>query len=201
MEGVYIIGNDEHRWYKIGMSVKTEERIRDIASGVPFPVKHIASYPCRRKYTRLLEGYLHSHFQPDRIQREWFALTEDQLACIPDLVSQWKVKHGAKLDTDSSLEEIIISSLVKHSDVPMWEAFDKVMAEFSFSKAQVKAAVKRRGYQHAYVPLPLEAVCPVHPDKALRCPACTSARGGESKSAKKRAAARKNGRKNKGKKS
>lgn len=71
---VYLIGNKELSYYKIGMSTNIEKRLHDIRHNVPFVVKLFHREPCRsRKYAFQLEQRLHRLYHPRRLENEWFS--------------------------------------------------------------------------------------------------------------------------------
>lgn len=78
---VYVIGNIEHGWFKIGYSrVSPESRLEQIKGNCPVPLKIIARMEHKQAY--LIEQMLHGRFAKKRLQGEWFQLTLDEIRSI-----------------------------------------------------------------------------------------------------------------------
>lgn len=83
VEGVYIVGNKELGWYKIGRSAQIADRI--FSFSLPFKLNFVkfAATNCPQR----LEHALHSHFKKQRINREWFNFTPNQLKDVVQTIS------------------------------------------------------------------------------------------------------------------
>jgi len=68
---VYLVGNTQLSWYKIGVTSKTVvERVRGIQNSVPFEVTLFHSVGVR--LGEALEEDVHTRFCRHRIRGEWF---------------------------------------------------------------------------------------------------------------------------------
>jgi hypothetical protein len=68
---VYLMGNVEHNWFKIGMSSDPGRRLNDFT--VPFALKLLCVVPMPDAVkARQTEKQLHEYYAPRRAQREWF---------------------------------------------------------------------------------------------------------------------------------
>ncbi len=77
---VYLFGSKEHGWYKIGVSINVEKRLKQVSMGVPFFLERIASWRIPWYVTaESKERMLHKEFADKRRTGEWFALTETDL--------------------------------------------------------------------------------------------------------------------------
>lgn len=85
---LYIIGNDDYGWYKIGISNEPEQRLSSIQSACPVPVKIV--FTAEIDQAAELEKVLHRHFAWRCIGREWFELTGDDLAYIAKIAPAWE---------------------------------------------------------------------------------------------------------------
>jgi hypothetical protein len=94
MEGIYLVGNREFGWYKIGMSQNVEERAETISDLVPFAVELLAAWPCQRKYLRKLELHLHRTFAESKIKGEWFRLSTEDGNRIDATIQAWRAEKG-----------------------------------------------------------------------------------------------------------
>lgn len=91
--GVYLVGNRELGWYKIGLSKNIRERLKTLRQMVPFKVKKISSWSYVADVA-LLEQYLHRQFHKQRLQGEWFQLSQEDVFRCDELVTQYKRKQG-----------------------------------------------------------------------------------------------------------
>jgi|CZKY01.1.fsa_nt_gi hypothetical protein len=82
MQGVYLFGNRELGWFKIGKSRNIENRFKDLCCVLPFPIEQIEIFKCDDP--GFVEVQLHRHFASKRMRGEWFRLDEHDLAswCI-----------------------------------------------------------------------------------------------------------------------
>lgn len=78
---VYVIAAEtEQRWYKVGRAQCPDDRLKQIGMLLPFPVRLVASYECPD--AAAAEGEVHQLLAAQRINGEWFDLTDDDLAGI-----------------------------------------------------------------------------------------------------------------------
>lgn len=82
--GVYIVGNTEHNWYKVGQAKTLGNRLRRLA--LPFPLDFVWAKPCDKP--QLVESTLHKMFRAHHINREWYKLTKSQLK---DVIEQAEI--------------------------------------------------------------------------------------------------------------
>lgn len=80
---VYIFGSIEDGYYKIGASKIPESRLAYYGTRLPFEVEMIHLIAVDDKYTA--EKQLHSKFADKRKKREWFLLSDDDLAFVKSL--------------------------------------------------------------------------------------------------------------------
>lgn len=90
VEGIFIFGNVQQGWYKIGMSQSIEHKFAEISAIASCPLKISAQWSCQRKFCRQLVLHLHDLFATKRIQGEWFALTPEDLVAANNVVIAWK---------------------------------------------------------------------------------------------------------------
>ena len=94
---VYLIGNEKYGWYKIGVSVKPERRMREL--NVPFELKIFRQIQVANQGQSYdLEGELHFWFGGSRINqdrtfgpREWFSNID--LIKFDERVAKWIKGH------------------------------------------------------------------------------------------------------------
>lgn len=75
---VYIIGNIEKEFCKIGFSKNPSERIKSIQTGCPYEVKLLCYY----KGDMITEKRLHEKYKDLRLHGEWFKLEGDLLNVV-----------------------------------------------------------------------------------------------------------------------
>jgi hypothetical protein len=96
MEGLYLFGNRELGWYKIGISKNIDQRFRQIAKGLPFPLERIRCWICNRDSPEIAESSLHSRFKEKRLRGEWFAFSPEdlqELFAVMKRGSKWCPKY------------------------------------------------------------------------------------------------------------
>jgi hypothetical protein len=106
MEGIFIFGNVEQGWYKIGMSQSIEHRFEEISAIASCPLKISAQWPCQRKFFRQLELHLHDLFAPKRIEGEWFALEPADIALAGEAVIAWKARRAEGEDPHKLVKQL-----------------------------------------------------------------------------------------------
>jgi hypothetical protein len=106
VEGIFIFGNVEQCWYKIGKAQSIGHRFAEIAAVVAFPLQISAQWPCQRKYCRQLELHLHDLFATKRIDGEWFALTPEDLVTANDAVIAWKASMADGKDSRKLVKQV-----------------------------------------------------------------------------------------------
>lgn len=74
---VYFIGNQSHKWVKIGYTKSLGKRIGDIQVGCPFPVEVLRVINSDGDNVRKLEKSLHRKFRDYRMNGEWFRLSDE----------------------------------------------------------------------------------------------------------------------------
>lgn len=68
---LYLIGNKELNYYKIGFSHNPEKRIREF--NLPFEIEVLAVIPTRSAFVALwAEQNLHQYYRHNRLRGEWF---------------------------------------------------------------------------------------------------------------------------------
>lgn len=78
---VYIIGNHEFGWYKIGYTrLDPKARLAALQPYCPCPLKVVAHMEVR--HARAVEYTLHDRFKTRRLHGEWFQLTKKEIASI-----------------------------------------------------------------------------------------------------------------------
>jgi hypothetical protein len=85
---VYLIGNTEHGWYKIGKSKDPDFRLSSIVINCPVALETILTVEAD-EYGRV-ESLLHSEFESKHMHGEWFALSADDLLRYKRLVNEYK---------------------------------------------------------------------------------------------------------------
>jgi hypothetical protein len=101
---VYIIGNREHKQYKIGKSKNVNTRLKSLSRPpCPFKLELIATYP--HGDDALLEKFLHNKFASKRMTApnggkdgEWFELTDQELLTVPIYVGEFNEQHPQKFE-------------------------------------------------------------------------------------------------------
>jgi hypothetical protein len=78
MQGVYLFGNRELGWFKIGKSRNIGNRFKDLCCVLPFSIEQIDVFEC--KDPGFVEVQLHRHFASKRMRGEWFQLDVHDLA-------------------------------------------------------------------------------------------------------------------------
>jgi hypothetical protein len=117
---VYLFGNTEHGWYKIGMSINPEQRLENFG-GLPFEIKLIASViTFENPYmARLVERKLHKVYSYAHIRGEWFSTIEtndflDKAKAVVEsiLSSEWKKsEEGQGLKYGSDKQQVAFFSV------------------------------------------------------------------------------------------
>jgi len=88
---VYVIGPDQPGCpYKIGITSgsDTKHRKTSLQTAHWMDLKLIWASPLLDR-ADLVETYLHQHFAPKRVRGEWFMITQEDIAHIPNLVKQY----------------------------------------------------------------------------------------------------------------
>jgi len=84
---VYLLQSPSE-YYKIGFSATPEDRVKTFKNKLPFEVEYICLIPTDNM--KKLEGELHDRFEDRRVDGEWFALTENDVAYIKLLAEDAK---------------------------------------------------------------------------------------------------------------
>lgn len=71
--GVYLVGNFQHRCFKVGKTKNLKRRLKAMETDFPFEIRtfHFWETP----WNSALERYLHIYLSDKRIRGEWFKLT------------------------------------------------------------------------------------------------------------------------------
>ena len=77
---VYLIHSVGTTYYKIGMAISIENRIKEMQTGNPHELNVVAK--TRHSNARLFEKHLHAICQNNRIRGEWFDLDDYELKHI-----------------------------------------------------------------------------------------------------------------------
>lgn len=72
---VYLIKSGEY--HKIGIAKNVKSRMLSLDTSNPMPIELIDSQKC--KQARKVERYLHDKYSEQRVKREWFKLTDEQI--------------------------------------------------------------------------------------------------------------------------
>jgi len=81
---VYFIGSPTFRWYKIGKSKTPEIRVTDLGILLPFKISVQAVWKAADHHT--MEKLLHSKFESNRINGEWFEFTRDEARSLIETI-------------------------------------------------------------------------------------------------------------------
>lgn len=101
---VYIWGGEGI--YKIGRAKNPLQRIRSFPI-MPYPTGF--AHILLTNDSKRLEHQLHIHFKEQRIQGEWFRLTDNDLATIPDIAKVPLVSE-AEISSQNSLWQVLITA-------------------------------------------------------------------------------------------
>lgn len=74
---VYVIGNEEHGFFKIGCSKNPEQRKKAISAKLPFTTHIISKHYFGNKY--MGEKQFHTKYKEYRLEGEWFALPNQEI--------------------------------------------------------------------------------------------------------------------------
>lgn len=77
---VYLIGSSTFRWYKIGKSKTPEVRVTDLGVLLPFKITVHAVWKATNHHS--MEKLLHSQYQKNQINGEWFEFTKDEVRSL-----------------------------------------------------------------------------------------------------------------------
>lgn len=85
---VYLAGNLDLRWVKIGYTKNLPSRLVNIQTNVPFPLQHIASWGVASRQDAVeLEYQAHKRVADKRIRGEWFNLTIEEVVELAEYLS------------------------------------------------------------------------------------------------------------------
>jgi hypothetical protein len=84
---VYLVGNAELHWYKIGISQSIARRIRNIQTGIPFALTVKHTWNCGAM--AYMEGKLLEQFAEHRLYGEWFRFDADIAQCVIEAAETW----------------------------------------------------------------------------------------------------------------
>jgi hypothetical protein len=88
--GVYIVGNTEHIWYKIGQSQTVTQRVVDYRP-LPFMIDFVRIFVCHPAQCRAIEARAHALVRDRQIRAngsysEWYSLSPEDLQEVATLV-------------------------------------------------------------------------------------------------------------------
>lgn len=86
-QSLYVIGNEEYGWYKIGIAESPEGRIHLLQTGCP--VRLTLFFRGETDQPEELEKALHHEFRAKRRGYEWFDLNQADLDMIAAVVPGW----------------------------------------------------------------------------------------------------------------
>jgi hypothetical protein len=75
---LYLLGNRELGWFKIGQSEDVRIRFHHIKGFMPFDVELIDYW--KTSHRVWIENQLHKHYRQQRIRAEWFKFTPEEVA-------------------------------------------------------------------------------------------------------------------------
>lgn len=87
---VYFIGNREHKWVKIGHTGNIKARLSAIQVGCPFKVCVLGTLKVTKDTAKDSESMLHKRFERNKINGEWFNLTDEMEKLIENHVVEHK---------------------------------------------------------------------------------------------------------------
>lgn len=80
--GVYVVGNLEAGYYKIGWTENIQKRVKALNSSAPWPMELVAAFPCPDRVRFESEQYLHNRFAHKATNTEWFRLDREDIEAI-----------------------------------------------------------------------------------------------------------------------
>lgn len=87
---VYLL-QDEQAATKIGISGDPRKRIASLQTGHPEPLRLVKAIRCRTAaHARAVERDLHIHFERQRMNGEWFDLSDRQVRRAVTLARRWR---------------------------------------------------------------------------------------------------------------
>ena len=98
---VYIFGNHDLGFYKIGSSKQPNYRMRTYQAYVPFELTMFHFILCDD--SKEAEKRIHGHLQPKRIRGEWFEIHRDKFAALTGILT---FEHGTFFDRDGQAIDV-----------------------------------------------------------------------------------------------
>lgn len=74
---IYLLRIPEKGIYKIGVAKNVERRLKQLQTGNPEPIILVSKFKSERAYK--IESILHRRYSLNRIEGEWFYLTDSQV--------------------------------------------------------------------------------------------------------------------------
>ena len=91
---VYLVGNIELKWFKIGITKDIVRRISQIQNNLPFKIERLGSWEVKYGFAEAVEEQTHARFYSKHIQHEWFR--DLDIAEVAEFVSE-EIKKYAKI--------------------------------------------------------------------------------------------------------
>lgn len=95
--------------YKIGHSVKPDQRLKEFQTGNPRPLEIVFEY--ETAWAPKLEEYLQAHFKTKRTRGEWYALTNEDLSTINDVIDD--IRKARSEEEAKETRHFVISQFEK----------------------------------------------------------------------------------------
>ena len=105
MRVVYLVGNKPERKYKIGVTTDINQRLRGLSTASPIKIELITVwfYEGYRK----LEKYLHTQFHANRLNGEWFQLSEEDISRCNNLAVRYMAANPIEKQKEKSRQKRI----------------------------------------------------------------------------------------------
>lgn len=85
---VYVIGNMELGWVKIGFSCDVPKRLNSLRAGVPFELQRLASWKVKSAGEAVrIERLAHEKVAAYRIRGEWYGLTIGRIVELAEYIA------------------------------------------------------------------------------------------------------------------
>ena len=105
---VYIIGNNDHNMFKVGISNDPIRRVKDFQTGNPLPLSLIKKYNLN-SYSSKVEKKIHSFLEEDKSVKsmvgEWFSCEIDSLSGKIDKIILEETKEIRKIEDEKQQKE------------------------------------------------------------------------------------------------
>lgn len=129
---LYLIGNQEYQWFKIGISKKIEERIKQL--NTPFRLTTFYSLRCGNVSSALaLENLMHIRYQDKRVLGEWFSSIDPE-----DFSNSVRQALESLIKTNINLEEAKIEKLEQKTSSTLKEKNTRERIKNSIDKENAR---------------------------------------------------------------